>query len=354
MLMIQATLISTGLELMQLSNFEKKFMPKFIFYLLIFFLYNESEVYTKSSFIDSSHVKYDLVVAKDGSGNFQTIQEAVNSVKDFSQRRIRIFIKKGVYKEKLIIPTWKTRISLIGENKDSTVITNDDYSGKGGINTFTSYTVLVQGDDFIAENITFENTAGRVGQAVALDVEGDRVIIKNCRILGNQDTLYAGTDNSRQYYTDCYIEGTTDYIFGAATVVFDRCTIKSKTNSYITAASTSKEQKFGFVFSNCNLIAEPGITKVFLGRPWRDYAAVSFIHCYLGDQIVPQGWFNWNEPGREKTSRYSEFQNTGPGSDIKDRVKWSRQLTAEEVKNYNIKKIFTLSGNWEPLKELNN
>ncbi len=289
--------------------------------------------------------KYDIVVAKDGSGNYTTIQAAINAAPDISQKRVTIFIKNGIYSEKIVIPSWKTKITLIGENKDSTIITYGDYHGKGDINTFTSYTVLVQGNDFHAENITFENSAGRVGQALALAVEADRCVIKNCRLLGNQDTLYAANDSSRQYYVDCYIEGTTDFIFGDATAVFKNCLIRSKKNSFVTAASTSPNQKFGYVFLNCKLIADSGITKVYLGRPWRPYAAVAYLNCYLGPQILLAGWNNWKDPKREKTVRYSEYKSTGPGANPKDRVPWSRQLSANEVRNYTLKNIF---GNWNP------
>jgi len=289
--------------------------------------------------------KYDIVVAKDGSGNYTTIQAAINAVPDISQKRVTIFIKNGVYNEKIVIPSWKTKITLIGESKDSTIITYGDYHGKGDINTFTSYTVLVQGNDFHAENITFENSAGRVGQALALAVEADRCVIKNCRLLGNQDTLYAANDSSRQYYVDCYIEGTTDFIFGDATAVFRNCLIRSKKNSFVTAASTSPNQKFGYVFLNCKLIADSGITKVYLGRPWRPYAAVAYLNCYLGPQVLPVGWNNWKDPKREKTARYSEYKSTGPGANPKDRVPWSRQLSANEARNYTLKNIF---GNWNP------
>ncbi|MEI6586860.1 MAG: pectinesterase family protein, partial [Sediminibacterium sp.] len=189
-----------------------------------------------------------LVVSKDGRGNYKTIQEAINSVRDLGQKTVRIFIKNGIYHEKIIVPTYKTNISLIGESEDSTIITNDDFSGKpipsgndgmgkDKFNTFNSYTVLVEGNDFSASNLTIQNTAGAVGQALALHVSADRVTIKHCKILGNQDTLYLATEQSRQYYQDCFIEGTTDFIFGEATVVFESCTIKSKTNSFITAAA---------------------------------------------------------------------------------------------------------------------
>jgi pectinesterase len=179
-----------------------------------------------------------IIVAKDGSGNYKTIQEAVNSVRDLGSKRVTILIKNGVYREKLVIPSWKTNISLVGESRDGTIITYDDFSGKqnpGGTDafgkdkftTYTSYTVLVQGNDIVIENLTIQNTAGRVGQAVALHVEGDRFIIKNSKLLGNQDTLYAAKENSRQYYENCYIEGTTDFIFGEAIAVFKTVRLKA-------------------------------------------------------------------------------------------------------------------------------
>ena len=306
----------------------------------------------------------DITVAQDGSGNYKTIQEAVNSVRDLGSVRVTIHIKKGVYHEKLVIPTWKTSISLIGEDKVNTIITNNDYSGEaypGGkdvsgkdkFNTFNSYTVLVQGNDFIAENLTIENTAGRVGQAVALHVEGDRCLIKNCKLLGNQDTLYTATEKSRQLYQDCYIEGTTDFIFGEATVVFQNCTIKNLINSFVTAAATTPRQKFGYVLLNCKLIADTSVHKAFLGRPWRPYAKTVYIHCELGSHILPEGWNPWKGdvmfPDKEKTAYYAEYGNKGAGAPIKNRVPWSKQLTASEAKVYTIKNILGGSDNWNPL-----
>lgn len=306
----------------------------------------------------------EITVAQDGSGNYTTIQEAVTSVRDLGQR-VTIHIKKGIYHEKLVIPTWKTLITLIGEDKDNTIITNNDYSGKlipGGkdafgnqkFNTFTSFTVLVQGNDFVAENLTIENIAGRVGQAVALHVEGDRCVIKNCRLLGNQDTLYLTTEKSRELLLDCYIEGTTDFIFGEATAVFQNCTIKSLTNSFVTAAATTPRQKFGFVLFNCKLIAaDTSVKKAYLGRPWRPYAKTVYIHCELGSHIVPQGWNPWIGdamfPDKEKTTYYAEYGNTGPGAATKNRVTWSKQLTEAEVKQYTVKNILGGADNWDPL-----
>jgi pectinesterase len=285
-----------------------------------------------------------VVVALDGSGDFQTIQAAVNAMPDHSLLRLTIIVKPGTYSEKLVIPSWKTKITLVGEDKDKTIITWNDYSGKGSHNTFTSYTVLVQGNDFQAENITFENSAGTgVGQAVALHVEADRCIFKNCRIVANQDTLYTGVDNSRQYYIDCYIEGTTDFIFGPATAVFENCHIHCKKNSYVTAASTPQNQRFGYVFMNCKITTTPETTKLYLGRPWRPFAKTVFLNCDLSGAILPEGWHNWNKPDAEKTSLYAEYKSTGEGARPAQRVSWSHQLTDEEAKAYTLENIF---GNW--------
>jgi pectinesterase len=290
----------------------------------------------------------ELTVAQDGSGDFKTIQEAVNAVRDYSDVMVTISIKKGVYKEKLVVPAQKSRIRLLGENRENTIITFDDYSGKGNINTYTSHTVLVQGNDFSAENLTFENSAGPVGQAVALHVAADRVTIKNCRVIGNQDTLFPSADTSRQYYVDCYIEGTTDFIFGAATVVFERCHIHSKKNSYITAASTTEAQPYGFVFLNCKLTADSSFKKVYLGRPWRPYAKTVFINTQMGDHILPAGWSVWNKNDNHKTTFYAEYGSYGAGFIEGQRVEWSHQLSKKQVKEYTLKNIFQNKNKWWP------
>jgi len=297
-----------------------------------------------------------LTVAQDGSGDYKTIQEAINAVRDLSQEQVTIKIKPGIYHEKLVIPTWKKNISLIGESNANTIITNNDFSGKdypggkdqfgrGKYSTYTSYTVLIQGNNTMLENLTIENSSGRVGQAVALHVEGDKAIIKNCRLLGNQDTLYTATETSRQYYRDCYIEGTTDFIFGEATCVFENCVIKNLTNSYITAAATTDRQKYGYVFLHCKLIADTAATKCFLGRPWRPNAKVVFINTEMGSHILPVGWNNWNNVENEKTVTYAEYKSYGPGANATARVRWSKQLTADEAKQYTVKNIFA---NWDP------
>lgn len=300
--------------------------------------------------------KYDIIVAQDGSGNFTTIQSAVEACKSFPYQRIRIYIKKGTYHEKVFIPSWNTKISLIGESKDSTIVTFADYFkkiNKGPNSTFYTPTLLVQGNDFYARNLTIENSAGPVGQALALSVEADRCVFENCKLIGNQDTLYATGENARQYFKDCYIEGTTDFIFGEATAVFENCIIKSKSNSYITAASTPKNISYGFVFKNCTLKAAQEINKVYLGRPWRKYAKTVFINCKMGSFIVPQGWDNWKSIDNEKTVFYAEYNTTGKGANKNKRVSWSHQLNAQQAAKYSIENIFAGKIKWNPLSQNN-
>ncbi|MFC0512923.1 pectinesterase family protein [Mucilaginibacter angelicae] len=298
-----------------------------------------------------------FTVAQDGSGDFKTIQQAINAVRDLSQQRVSVYIKAGVYPEKLVIPSWKSNIELIGEDQNTTIITSSDFSGKPNpqgkdvfgkteFTTYTSYTVLVQGNDFIARNLTIANAAGPVGQAVALHVEGDRCAVINCKLLGNQDTLYAGTENSRQFYKDCYLEGTTDFIFGEATAVFQNCVIKSLKNSFITAPATTPRQKFGFVFIDCKLItADTSVKKVYLGRPWRPYAKAVFINAQMGSQIYATGWDNWRNPENENTVFFAEFKSKGV--DISKRAPWSHQLTEAEVKKYTLNNILAGNDSWD-------
>ncbi|WP_231460596.1 pectinesterase family protein [Pedobacter sp. Leaf132] len=306
-----------------------------------------------------------ITVDKSGTGNYKTIQEAINSIRDLGAQEVEIFVKNGTYNEKIIIPSWKTKILLIGESRANTIITNNDYSGKlvpsgrdefgnAKFSTFTSYTVQVKANDVTFKNLTIANTAGRVGQAVALHVEGDRFSALNCSFLGNQDTLYLATDNSRQYYASCFIEGTTDFIFGSATVVFEDCTIKNLTNSFITAASTSKAQTFGFVFLHCKLIAEADVNKAYLGRPWRPYAKTVFLFCDLGKHISADGWNPWKGdamfPDKEKTVFYGEFKNVGEGSVTSQRVIWAKQLSKNKAKKYTVSNILYGYDGWNPKK----
>jgi len=306
---------------------------------------------TMSLSLPAQTTKYHFVVAKDGSGNFKTVQEAINAVPDFRKKETRIFIKNGVYKEKLILAECKTLVTFIGENVDSTIITYDDYNQKKNIfgedkGTSGSSGFYIYGTDFTVQNVTFQNTAGPVGQAVAVSVSGDKIRFKNCRFLGFQDTLYTYGRESRQYYNNCYIEGTVDFIFGSSTAVFDSCTIFGKRAGYYTAASTPEGKKFGYVFMNCNVTGNAPADSFLLGRPWRPFAKTVFINCKLDKQVRAEGWSNWSNPANEKTAYYAEYKNYGPGANTDKRVKWSHQLADDEAKQYTLKNIFT---DWNPL-----
>ena len=293
---------------------------------------------------------YDFVVAKDGCGDFTTVQEAINAVPDFRKaNRTNILIKKGNYKEKLIIPECKINLTLTGE--DGAVITYDDYASK--LNRFGeekstsgSASCYIYAPDFVAENITFENTAGAVGQAVACFVSGDRATFRKCRFLGHQDTLYTYGYPTRQYYEDCYIEGTVDFIFGKATAVFNRCTIHSKGDGYVTAPATPEGEKHGYVFIDCKLTADQNVKRVYLSRPWRPFAQAIYIRCNLGKHIVPEGWNNWGKTSNEQTVNYAEYQSTGEGANPSARTGYSRQLT--DITPYSIQSVLGGNDNWNP------
>lgn len=283
-----------------------------------------------------------IVVSRDGTGNFRTLQEAIESARAFMDYTVTIYVKNGVYKEKVIVPSWVENIDIIGEDRDKTIITYDDHANINKMGTFRTYTVKVEGSDITFKNLTIENNAAQLGQAVALHTEGDRLKFINCRILGNQDTIYTGAKFTRLYFKDCYIDGTTDFIFGPSTALFEDCIIHSKRNSYVTAASTPKEAKYGYVFKHCKLTAEPGVDKVYLGRPWRPYAYTLFIECELGKHIVLAGWHNWGKQSNEETARYMEYKNTGEGANASERVAWSKQLTKKEAETVTVDAIFVL------------
>lgn len=266
---------------------------------------------------------YDFVVAKDGSGDFFTISEAINAVPvNRFENRTTILVREGIYNEKVTVPANRPNISLIGQG--NVVITYDDYAdrlnlfgekyGTAGSSTFYTFA-----PDFYAENITFENSAGPVGQAVACYVDGDRSMFKNCRFLGNQDTLY--THGGRQYYEDCYIDGTVDFIFGKATALFNRCEIRGKRSAgYYTAPATPEGEKYGYVFYDCDFTVDPGVEGYWLSRPWRPYGQHVMVRCRLCEQIRPEGWHNWGKKERESTCFYAEIQCSGPGADTSRRA----------------------------------
>src|SRR5436190_13619730 len=312
-------------------------MKKYFLITAILFLVGE-KTFSKTS--NPQQYKYIFTVAKDGSGDYKYIQDAIDAMRVFPLAPITLYIKNGVYNEKIVLPSDNTDVNFIGESVEKTIITFNDYSGRGRLNTFTSYTAKISGNRFRAENITFANSAGAVGQALALYVDADKAVFKNCRFLGNQDTIYTGGENSRQYFVDCYIEGTTDFIFGPATTVFQNCTIRSRSNSFITAASTTPGKKFGYVFLGCKIVADSNVNKLYLGRPWRAWSKTVFIRCELPKVIAPEGWNNWGNPENEKTAYYAEYKNTGDGADFRKRVTWSRQLNDKEAKEYSLENIF--------------
>lgn len=301
--------------------------------------------------------KYDnpdtLVVARDGTGEFRTIQEAIEVCRAFMDYHKVIYIKKGTYKEKIVIPQWLQNIELVGEDRDQTVITFDDHANiktpqyQQGIGTFRTYTLKIEANDITLKNLTVENNAARLGQAVALHTEGDRLLFVNCRFLGHQDTIYTGMPRTRMLFKDCYICGTTDFIFGPSTAWFEGCAIHCLSNSYITAASTPKDADYGYVFNNCKITVAENVEKEYLGRPWRDYGYTLFMNCELPAQICPEGWHRW-EPQREKTARYLEYNNRGAGADRSHRVAWSRELSKKEAQKITMKEVFRGYGDWEP------
>lgn len=293
-----------------------------------------------------------ITVSPDGTGDFTTVQAAVDAVPENNTKPIVIEIGPGTYKEKIVIPRSKRFVTFQGQDAKTTVFTYGlyaavkDENGKE-IGTFRTPSVTIEADDFTAENVTFENPAGDVGQAVAVAVIADRVIFRNCRFLGWQDTLL--DQIGRHYYENCYIAGHCDFIFGGGTAFFEKCRIHCLDASYITAASTPEHQPYGYVFSNCTITGEPENAKTYLGRPWRDYANVIFLNTKMANVIRPAGWHNWSKPDREKTAYYAEYNSTGPGADPQERVPWSHQLTRDKAQKITIESVLAGSDGWNPL-----
>ena len=310
--------------------------------------------------IASAAGKYDnpdtIVVARDGTGEFRTVDEAIEVCRAFMDYHKVIYIKKGTYKEKLIIPSWLQNIELCGEDAEQTIITYGDHANiqvllgtaeprLQPMGTFRTYTLKIEGNAIILKNLTIENNSARLGQAVSLHTEGDRIQVLNCRIIGHQDTIYTGVAGTRLWFKGCYICGTTDFIFGPSTAWFEDCTIESLINSYVTAASTPKDQPYGYIFNHCRLIAAEGVDQVYLGRPWRDYGYTLFMNCEMGRHIRPEGWHHW-EKQREQTARYLEYNNSGEGAATKGRAPWSRLLTKKEADLITPAFVFNLKNEW--------
>lgn len=293
-----------------------------------------------------------LFVAADGSAQFKTVQEAVMAVSAGSnENHVFIHIRPGTYREVIYIQREKRFFHLIGDKPENTILTfdlNANLKGLDGkpIGTFRTPSTQIDADDFTAENITFENSAGPVGQALAIRVDGDRAVFRNCRFLGWQDTILL--NRGRQYFTNCFVQGHVDFIFGGATAFFDNCRIHCLRDGYITAASTPDIQPHGFVFSRCTITGEPGV-KTYLGRPWRVFASTAFLNCDMSETVRPQGWHNWNKKEAEQTTRYTEFGSTGAGGDPKNRVPWARQLSAAEAAKITPSAVLSGTDQWNPL-----
>jgi pectinesterase len=287
-----------------------------------------------------------IVVAADGTGDHKTVQQAVDHIPENNQQRILIRIKPGVYNEQIRVSSGKRNLTLRGEDPSNTVLTYRLSAQQAG-NTRLAFSTFVNADDFRAENLTFQNSFGTGSQAVALLVDADRAMFLNCRFLGWQDTLFV--NGGRQFFKDCYIEGHVDFIFGSASAVFENCTVHSKADGYITAHfRTSDAENTGFVFLRCRFTGS-GINKgVYLGRPWRPFARVVFIDCWLDSHIKPEGWDNWRDPGREKTAWFGEYRSKGPGASSKARVAWSKQLTAGEAETFSLARFFSRADHWQP------
>ena len=292
-----------------------------------------------------------ITVSPDGTANFTTVQAAIDSVPAGNTSPVVIHVRPGTYKDRVRVPREKPFITLRGDDAKTTVLTYDLHAksvippATQPVGTSGSYSTLIDGDDFTAENVTFENPSGHIAQAVALRTTGKRQAFFNCRMLGGQDTLYL--HDGLAYFKDCYIEGRVDFIFGRGVAAFEDCHIHSKNGGYVTAAATVPENEFGYLFLRCKLTGDGD--KALLGRPWRPHAAVAFVNCEIGDHIKPEGWDNWRNPENEKTARYVEFGNTGPGADTSKRVPWSKQLTAEEAKRYTVENVL---GEWKPVRPM--
>jgi len=286
------------------------------------------------------------VVAADGSGDFKTVQQAVDHVAEENRRPLVIRIKPGRYEEQIRISSGKRFLTFRGDDPKTTVLTYRLSAQQAG-NTRLAFSTFINANDFRAENITFENSFGTGSQAVALLADADRVVFQNCRFLGWQDTLFV--NSGRQFFKDCYIEGHVDFIFGSGKVFFENCEIHSKGAGYVTAHfRTSEDQDTGFVFYRCKLTGSNTGAGVYLGRPWRPYARVVFIDTWLGAHIKPEGWDNWRDPGREKTAWFGEFNSTGPGANPSKRVQWARQLSKDEAKRFSRATFLGGSDKWNP------
>lgn len=294
----------------------------------------------------------EATVAQDGSGTYRTVQEAIAAAPTGTREHPAVIhVKPGTYWERLYVQREKRFLRLVGEDAKKTVVTFDLTASAIGpdgkpIGTFRTPTAEIDGDDFTAENLTFENSAGNRGQALAVRVDGDRAVFRHCRFLGWQDTILC--NRGRHYFEDCEIAGAVDFIFGAATAYFDRCRIRCLGSGYVTAASTPQDQPAGFVFRRCEITGASSEVKTYLGRPWRDYANVVFLECEMSAVVRPEGWSNWRGTQRDRTARFTEYRSAGQGADPAARVPWSRQLSEDEARRLTPERVLAGSDRWKP------
>ncbi|MEQ8848877.1 pectinesterase family protein [Botrimarina sp.] len=298
--------------------------------------------------------EYDAVVAADGSGDYTDIESAIMAAPyRVGGPRWVIRVKPGRYEERVYVQRERGNIRLVGDHPQTTVLTAGWHAGMPGpdgeaIGTFRTPTLQIDGDRFVVENLTIENSAGPVGQAVALRADGDKLVFRNCRFLGWQDTVLL--NRGRQYFKDCRIEGDVDFIFGGAAAFFEDCRLHCRDDGYLTAASTPQEQRFGFVFKNCQIDGASG-AKAYLGRPWRKHAMTCFVDCTMTQVVRPEGWHNWGDPSREATVRYGEHGSSGAGGDLAQRVEWAERLTQEQASALTAAAVLGGDDRWDPAAE---
>lgn len=288
------------------------------------------------------------LVDPSGGGDFRTIQSCFDALESKPQRWRTIFIAAAEYREKLTLDVYKDKLFIVGlSTKEMAMprIVWDDHTGRvvdgHEMTTYDTWTLSLQADDLYLHNLEIVNDAPLgAGQAVALETRGDRIWIDGCRLVGNQDTLFTKGYVSRIYLTDTHIEGTTDFIFGPSIVWFEGCYLLAKSDSFVTAASTTERNKYGYIFHRCHLETAPEVRKLYLGRPWKSTARTVWIECLFDAPIAAEGWRDWHDSARKGAIFYAEYGCRGRGADRSGRVAWSHELTAEELSEYTLEKVF--------------
>lgn len=325
-------------------------------------------------------------IRQDNNGGYGTISEALNDLirldrenQHHRESPVTLIVHGGIYRERITIT--RPFLTMVGTSAAGTVITYGLYARMpmddiGKLGTFRSYSFMVDTHDFTARNLTFENNSGngpKVGQALAVYADGDRLVFDGCRFLGGQDTLFtaplppkaiepggfigpkqtAPRLAGRHYYKNCYIEGDIDFIFGGAAAYFEDCEFLSKfiakdINSYVTAASTPEGQEYGYVMQNCRFTGNCPAQTAYLGRPWREFARTVLLNCYIGSHICAEGWHDWGKTDAHDTVFYAEYQSHGPAADMTKRPAWVKSLTPDEAKHFTRELVLGGTDHWNP------